>query len=443
MKILQHMTLKKYMALMVVGLFAAIGASFLIFSQAATPNNANVASGTASLTLSPSSGSYNVGSNVAMAIYENSGSQEVSTIDVRITYDASKFDFVSVNNSGGAFDRIFENSGGNGKVSLVVSKFGSGTTGNQKVGNVTFKAKAAVSGSTIKFGTDSKIVTFAATPTNVWSGNTVGGSYTVKSSGGGTDPTPTPTPSSGGGSSGSSTPKTSTPSSGSGSSSNSGSSSSGSGSSAPSNAATPSTEPVTGSSQGGETESISIKVTDADGLAVAGATVVLKDVTAITDSNGIARYFGVTPGSYTISVTTDKGEVKKKITVKDTNGSTTPQEFDLAVKPKSPIIQYLIYAGIGVLALAGLTALYVMFNKLQKKARFRRTHGLDTKKAVVFDSKSSSKPTSPVAQGPMVNFDTKPSAPKPQPAAPKTPDPESKSEPTPGNVITPNGDSTK
>lgn len=440
-------TLQQKNALIVVFVvvFAVLGVAYLTFSSASTPTPVKVAAGTASFTLSPANSSVANGATLSVQISENSGSVPVNTVEPKITYDTSKLEYISKSTSGGAFDVCFDTKVGSGIVDFSCTKINGSTTNNQKVATINFKAKAGTGTTTIQFKSDSNI--FDGNNQNIWSGNTTGGTYTLTTPGGNPTPTPTPTPSpspsSGSGSSGSSSPTTSTPSSGTGSSSSSGSSSSGSGSSAPSNAATPSTEPVTGASQGGATESIEIKVTDADGLAVAGATVVLKDVTAITDSNGIARYFGVTPGSYTISVKTDDGEIKKKITVEDTNGSATPQEFDLAIKPKSPIIQYLIYGGIGVLILAGLTGLYVMFNKLQKKARFRRTHGLDTKKAVVFDSKSSSQPSSPVAQGPMVTFDTKPPAPKPEATAPKAPVSSPKSEPTPGNVITPNDDTSK
>src|SRR5690606_27461756 len=146
---------------------------------------------------------------------------------------------------------------------------------------------------------------------------------------------------------------------------------------------------------------VTFKILDKDGLAVAGATVILKDVSAVTDANGIVRYYGVSAGAYTVTVKTEEREVQQKITVKDTNGSTTPQEFSVQVKPKSMFVYYLIIAGVVLIA---LSALYVAFTKFQQKARFRRTHGLDKSKAVVFDSYST--PSEPAAssidQGPMI-----------------------------------------
>ncbi|MCA9344208.1 hypothetical protein KC946_00035 [Candidatus Saccharibacteria bacterium] len=161
--------LNKITTIILVMAFAVVGTYLLTASEAATAN--------ASLSITPSSGNYSINSNVALAIYENSGSQEVSTVDVTLTYDANKLEFVSVDNNGGPFDRVFENSGGNGTVKLVVSKFGGSVINNQKVGNLVFKAKAGSGSTAVQFGSESKIVTFAATPENVWNGNTTGASF--------------------------------------------------------------------------------------------------------------------------------------------------------------------------------------------------------------------------------------------------------------------------
>lgn len=454
-KIVKHLKNRKVQGSLLVLALVVVGVSYLVFSKAATPGSVNVTAGAANFSLNPATGSYGTNKSFSVAIYENSGSEPVGAVDVKLSYDQTKLDFVSVDTNGGVYTNCFENTGGNGSVSLVCSKLGSSFTGNQKIGNVTFKTKSASGTAAVSFKNTSHIYKADGIPTEIWSGNTNGGTYTIgTSSGGGGTTTPPPTtttpPTSSGGSSspsgGTSSPSSGSTSSGSG---GSGSTSSGSGSSS---ATVPSTQPVTGSSQGSKNESITIKITDELGEAIAGATVTLKDVEATSDSNGLVRYYNVTPGSYTVSVKTDKGEVIKKITVKDTNGKTTAQQFTVEVKPKSPILTYVIYGVIGVITIVAVYALIVMLSRYQKNLRFRRTHGLDSKKAVVFDSNSSPLTTPDVAQGPMVTFDTKPAAPTPKapsPAPAPAPTPAkpptssvTTSEPTPGNVIAPEPDAT-
>lgn len=157
--------------IIITGLFAVIGVALLIFANAAT--------GTATLSLTPASGSYDISTNFTLGIYENSGTLEASTVDVKLTYDATKLDFVSVDGTGGAFTTCTENSGGVGTVSLVCAKLGGSVIGSQKVGNVTFKAKVGTGTTAVSFAANSHIYSYAASPVELWNGVTTGGTYTL------------------------------------------------------------------------------------------------------------------------------------------------------------------------------------------------------------------------------------------------------------------------
>lgn len=442
--------LKNKYTVVLVAAFALIGVSFLVYSNASTPRTTRVSSGSSVLSLTPATGSFGPSAQFSVSLYVDSGSEAINTVEAKIKYDPSKVSFVSKNNSGGALDTCIdspETSNSSGLLSFACTKLGSSITGKKKVANLSFKTKTSPGSFNLAFRNDSGVYA-SSNNQDVWNGNNTGGSYSVSASGGGGSSSGGGSNSGGGGSSSSdgssggssgssSTPSTSSPSS------SGGSSSAGSGGSTGSSSgpiATPSTEPVSGSNQGGNTESILIKVVDAENQPVVGAKVVLRDVEATTDSQGIARYFGVTAGAYTITVTTDEGESRQKINVKDNSGSSDAQEFNIQVKPKSPILYYLTVGGLAILAIAGLIAAIIGLKKMQKRAHFRRTHGLDQHKAVVFDSNSSKQPKpSKVDQGPMVNFSpASPKVDKPEASKPVAPSaPASSSEPTPGNVITP------
>lgn len=216
---------KKNIILVVIALFAVIGAGLIIYSNAATPTQPSsvttLAGGPASLSLNPASGNFASGTTIAAGIYVDSGSAEVSTVDVKLNYDTTKLDFVSIDGSGGALSTCTENTGGSGNASLVCTKLGGSITGNQKIGNVNFRTKVNSGISAVSFSANSHVYAYAATLTELWNGDTSGGSYTLGSTTTpptGTGTTTTPTTSGGGsstptsGSSGGSktTPKTTT-----------------------------------------------------------------------------------------------------------------------------------------------------------------------------------------------------------------------------------------
>jgi len=403
---LKTLNKKNKTALVVTALFAVIGAGILIFANAATPPQTGtvttLAGGNVGFSLSPASGTFGASTNVAGTINVNAGTSEISTVDVKLSYDTAKLDFVSIDGSGGAFSTCTENSGGGGTASLVCTKLGGSVNGTQKVGNVTFKTKTVAGAASVSFAGSSHVWSYAASPADLWNGVATAATYTVSipSSGGGggggtggsggtpTTPTTTTTPKTTTG--GSSTPTTTAPTA-------------------------TGTENVTTTTSGGQ---VIVKLVDDKGAPITGISVSLGTLSAITDSYGLANFSGVVAGTYTVSAKTDKGQAKVKIQVK-ADSPTTAQQFQLQVKPKSMIILYVVIA-VGVIA--AVVAGGVAFVRQQRKSKFNRSHGLGNS-AVIFDANSSA--PSPVEQAPII---------APQPPATKGPE---------GSIITPSAEAPK
>ncbi|MEI6480826.1 MAG: cohesin domain-containing protein, partial [Candidatus Saccharibacteria bacterium] len=219
MKISKNISKSKLIAVVVVLVFAVLGAAMLVFSKAATPVTTTStliqqsAAATTGLLLNPSSGSFVVGTNFNVSIKVDSGAEPIYTVGAILNYDATKLDFVSANNTGSPFTGIAQLSSpaGSGKVNInlfipsVPGQAGPGsTTGSQIVANLTFKAKAGVSSSTAMTFTGPATAengVFSSTNNqNIWDGNPSGGTFTLTSSGGsGSGGTTTP-PAGGGGS---------------------------------------------------------------------------------------------------------------------------------------------------------------------------------------------------------------------------------------------------
>jgi hypothetical protein len=126
--------------------------------------------------LTPSTGSYSVGSTISVAIYENSYTTAVNAAQANLTYPTNLLQFQSANNTGGGFPTVVQNSGGNGTVNLGVGILGSSVSGNQLVGTVTFTVIAAGT-ATIGVATSSA-VTDATTSNNILQVRT-GSTYTL------------------------------------------------------------------------------------------------------------------------------------------------------------------------------------------------------------------------------------------------------------------------
>jgi hypothetical protein len=148
------------------------------------------AAGSASLYLSPASGTVVNGSNIAVAIYENSGSTQVNGVQANLNFNRSQLNVVSIAD-GSAWGIHPPNNGfnnSNGTVTYAAANI-SPLTGAQLVATVTFKAVASSGTAVVTFNGSSSAITAAdGNGTNVWNGVTTGGSYTLKA------PTVTPSP---------------------------------------------------------------------------------------------------------------------------------------------------------------------------------------------------------------------------------------------------------
>jgi hypothetical protein len=102
------------------------------------------AAGTASLTLTPSSGSFTVGNTVNVAIYEDSGSDSVNAVQADFTYPSSLLSFTGATNSS-AFTTEAQSTGSGGVVKIARGTCAScgSVTGSQLVATVHFTATAA------------------------------------------------------------------------------------------------------------------------------------------------------------------------------------------------------------------------------------------------------------------------------------------------------------
>ncbi len=172
-KHLKSLTSRKRSAGILVVAFALIGISLLVFTKAAV--------GTAALTLSPTSGSYNINSNFTVDIYVNSSATDpVASVEVQLSYDAAKLQYVSIEPTGGAFPDCFGKTGGGGTASMSCLKAGAPfPTGSQKVGTVTFKALAGNGTTSVSFAANSHVWKADGIPTELWNGVTTGGTYTL------------------------------------------------------------------------------------------------------------------------------------------------------------------------------------------------------------------------------------------------------------------------
>ncbi len=333
------------------------------------------AQATATLTLEPASSSVEVGNNLTVTIYTNSGNREVNAVIANLTYDTAKLQYLSTSISGTGFGSEIVRTGGNGTVSNT--RFptpppnGPGkVSGKQKVVSVTFKTLSA--GSTAVNFANSSVITSVDTNENVWNGNTTGGTYTI---------TAPPSNPGGGGS-------------GTGGGSNTGG---GGGnkplepSQQPSDPSNPSpdndnntpdpnnnnNQPPQGDNNQTETPGedetpaaaymVAIKVTDREDNPVEGAEVELNGQTTTTDAEGIAGFFNITPGVYDVRITSKAGVLSASITVDDNASTSEVQLFDLRVEPAGRPMWLTVLLGAVVIGIIGAGA-YFVYDRLRDRS---------------------------------------------------------------------------
>ena len=173
---------KNLSTIIIVLAFAVIGVAVLIVSFAATPQVANVAvqNATASLSLSPSSGTYNVGTTINVVVNETS-SDGVASVQSDLTYDKNVLEFKSLDASNTNFDACVKKPvSGGGNVYLACASTNGPQTGPQKVATVTFQVLAASSSSTVNFASTALVK--RADLSVAWAGPAPGANLTLKSS---------------------------------------------------------------------------------------------------------------------------------------------------------------------------------------------------------------------------------------------------------------------
>jgi len=279
------------------------------------------ATGPASFSLTPSSGSYVVGSDLTVTVYETS-SDPVNAVEADLTYDQTKLQYSSVDMSQTAFTLGVPNSNGNGSVKLIAAEqAGSGYTGQQVVGSVTFKVLASSGTTSINIANTSQLVLYPG-GTAVSGVTFSGGTYTLTAATVPTSPTTptTPTTPASGSSSSSHSSKSTTTTSGTGSTST-----------------TTTTTPVTPapSATPTPTYAVAVKVVDGSGKPIMGAVVTIGATASTTDSTGVANFANLAAGSHSVEVT-DNGKTKTDhIAVASSGALPAVQQFQLTLAATS------------------------------------------------------------------------------------------------------------
>jgi hypothetical protein len=402
------------------------------------------AAGSASFSLTPGGGTFNVGDYLTVEIRENSGATGINFVQPKLVYDAGVLSFQSIDTS----QSPFTSAAGpvptpNGLVDLSRGIVGTDLiSSDTNIAFVTFKITGAASASSMSFSSTSSIRSAVAdsnspsgvTTTEEWNGITNGATFTFKG------PVVTTPPPSGG-----------VPSSGGGTTSSSGKSS---GAKTTTVAGASSTPPATvtlapapssdGSDDGALLQSdhmVSIKVVNSKDKPIVGAEVKLGTETTHTLSDGTASFVAINDGKYTITVTYKGKTTTQEITV---NGQGQPgesiQNFKVKLASSSAIPTWIIYTG-GAVLLVFLVSFFIP----------RRRHGMGdfspasvSIKPVVVGNMAKKAEVAPPVQA------VQPIAPPPPPApvaptpAPPTPPPASSAKPVaPGSVFAPENNPNK
>ena len=142
------------------------------------------AAGTATMYLSPASGSIIKGNTLAIKIYENSGSDHVNAVQANLSYPTSLLSYTGYSSSS-AFSTVAENPSGNtgslhfarGIVPPSPPNPGAGVTGAQIVVTVRFKAVKSSGTAKINFTSGSAVIRSSDNGSEILS--TTGGSYNL------------------------------------------------------------------------------------------------------------------------------------------------------------------------------------------------------------------------------------------------------------------------
>lgn len=298
------------------------------------------AAGDASFSISPSSGSYTVGSNFTVTIDETSSSGDnTNAVQANLSYDASILQYTS--SSLGVFTLCTQNGGGSGSANFACAATSS-QNGTQEVAAINFKVIASGAAS-VAMTSGSNIDNTSGT--SVWNGSLPSASFSLKAPATTASPqasvsSPTYIPSTMPSVSTKTAQKTTTPSK---------------------STASTRTKSVVKAPM---LAAVTIIVVDANGQPVKGAKVVLDGKnTEYSDNQGKANFSVEASGSHTVTVT-DPGKQPYHTKVVLIAGQSVPIELQLA-NAKSFGLLYRVFSAMGVLLLVGLC--YWLF-----KSRFSR-----------------------------------------------------------------------
>ncbi len=277
------------------------------------------AAGSATLSLVPSSGSYNINDVFTVTVHEDSGAEAINAVESDLIYDAAKLQYVSIDANTSAFDLSANSSAGSGIVKIARATSGAPLTGDQTVISVTFKALVGSGTTPINFATcdtqaqpnctSSAIVRYSDT-TDIWNHVITGGTYTLTG-----DTTAAP---------GTTSSTTTTSSS----------------SSARRTRATAATVlpltltvPTTPISSTTKTYLVAVRLLNSRSKPVVGAHVTLHSdpQTATTDNTGVASFINVPAGEHSVDIVSGRTHLTKTINVVASDQLQTVQDFAIVL----------------------------------------------------------------------------------------------------------------
>lgn len=165
--------------------FAIIGVTALLFAKAASP--------TASLSLSPASGSHDINTTFTVSVYEDSGTAQVNAYDIGLVFDNTKLQYVSSDITGSPFKLAPASPSLSGGTLAITGYLypgdvpGDNVTGQKLIAKINFKVLAGSGSTNITFlketpgpAAKSAVYLYGADPaTNIWNQVTTGGTYTL------------------------------------------------------------------------------------------------------------------------------------------------------------------------------------------------------------------------------------------------------------------------
>ena len=407
--------------------FSLVGSSLLL---AFICSNANIgrasAAGNAIFSMAPSASSVTVNTDVSVAISEDSGSENINAVSVKMTYNAAQLSYKSINLTGSAFSGCLTATGNDatGIVDLVCYMAPpNNLTGKKLAATVIFTAKASTGTATLSFVNESASnsrIAQSGTGTNIWNGNTTGTSLTLKAvvvnpptggGGGGGGGGTTTNPPAGGTTTPTTTPTTTTPSTT-------------KPTTTPSTNVTtsPASELIPVAAPNATGKSVSVYVSDANSKAVAGAKVTLGSKTYLTDATGVASFGDVKPGSYNVKIVSTNGTASKSFTVTPVSQDGTAQKVEVVLKKSN---NYIMLGAIALGAVFVLAGAVMVFKRWQMSRMMSIPSGAASEvvvnkppEAIAFDPKPVTPPAEPAAPAPA------PETPKPAPAPAAEKEPE-------------------